>query len=385
MGKVLFVDDDPNLLSGIRRQLRKRYDVECAEGPSRGLEMLERRGPFAVVVSDMRMPEMNGVDFLSKVAKQYPDPVRVMLTGNSDQQTAIDAVNKGHVFSFLSKPCDHETLGQTLDAALDRFRFQMLERELLEKTLAGSVKVLLDVMRIINPIAFGRTCALQEPAQEIAQALGSRNLWEIKIATLLSTVGWITVPEHTAAAVMAGQALSQEQRAVIEGHPEAAYDLLRSVPRLEEVSRIIRFQRRNFDGSGPPDELRLAYEDIPLGSRILRVLNATTLPNQTKPPTAADIESLPMDDGRFDPAVLAVAADVLRQRETVDREEGLVSISISAGRLLPGDVLQEDLRASDGTLLLSAGNEVSSFHIAKLRNHPKYPSIVDTFLVSRSG
>lgn len=385
MGKVLFVDDDTNLLSGLRRQFRKRYDLDCAPSGEAGLQMLSSRDDYSVVVSDMRMPDMDGVAFLTKVAEKYPDPQRIMLTGNADQQTAIDAVNKGHIFAFLNKPCESDVLAKTIDNAMERYRLAHLERDLLERTLAGSVKVLLDVMRVLNPIAFGRTCALQEPAVAIARALGATHSWEIKIATLLSSIGWISVPDYILEAVVSQKELTAKEQAIIDRHPEAAYQLLKNVPRLEEIARIIRYQRKNFDGTGAPEDEDVAYEDIPLGSRILRVLNAVTPLNRPKRPTAAAIDGLPMDDGRFDPAVLVVAKDVLAQSEKADNSAHTVVLEIPIGRVLSGDVLEEDLRSPEGKLLLSAGSEVSPFHLEKLRMHPAFKRITTPITVSRAN
>ena len=108
--KILFVDDEPNVVQAYQRQLRKQFLVDTAEGALAALKAMETTGPYAVVVTDMRMPSMNGVEFLHHVRNRWPDSVRVMLTGNADQQTAIDAVNDGCVFRFLTKPCSMESL-----------------------------------------------------------------------------------------------------------------------------------------------------------------------------------------------------------------------------------------------------------------------------------
>src|SRR5271165_2133310 len=110
MKKILFVDDEPNVLAAFERQLRKEFAVETALGPWAGLKALQNRQDYAVVVADMRMPEMNGVEFLAKVKHSAPDVVRMMLTGNADQTTATEAVNHGSIFRFLNKPCPPEKL-----------------------------------------------------------------------------------------------------------------------------------------------------------------------------------------------------------------------------------------------------------------------------------
>jgi len=126
MEKILFVDDDPMLLAGIRRQLRNEFDIDCAEGGRAGLDMMKTGAHYAAIVADMRMPGMDGVEFLSSIAEKYPDPTRIMLTGNNDQETAVKAVNEGHVFRFLNKPCSIDELRETLTAAVERHRMRCL-------------------------------------------------------------------------------------------------------------------------------------------------------------------------------------------------------------------------------------------------------------------
>jgi DNA-binding NtrC family response regulator len=120
--KILFVDDEPSVLDGYERLLRQHFQIETAVGGRLALDKLAGRGPFAVVVADMRMPEMDGAQLLAKVMTEFPESIRVMLTGNLDIQTAVRAVNEGSIFRFLTKPCNKETLIETLNAALAQYR-----------------------------------------------------------------------------------------------------------------------------------------------------------------------------------------------------------------------------------------------------------------------
>jgi DNA-binding NtrC family response regulator len=144
--KILCIDDDANVLTGIQRNLRKQFDIDTAVGALAALKLIEKECPYAVIVADMQMPGMNGVEFLNIARKKYPDTVRVMLTGNADQKTATDAVNRGHIFSFLNKPCPPEKLAEVLTDGIKQYRLITAERELLENTLNGSVKVLMEIL-----------------------------------------------------------------------------------------------------------------------------------------------------------------------------------------------------------------------------------------------
>ena len=146
--RCLIVDDDHHLLSALRRQLGERFDLETAQGGQQAIEAVReaagQRDPFAVVVCDMRMPGMDGIETLKRIRDLAPDTVRIMLTGNADQQTAIEAINQGSIFRFYTKPCSQEQLEAGLEAALGQYRLVTAERELLESTLAGSIKVLVE-------------------------------------------------------------------------------------------------------------------------------------------------------------------------------------------------------------------------------------------------
>jgi signal transduction histidine kinase len=130
---VLLVDDEPNVLSGYRRQLGRRYTLLTAEGGDEALELLARRPDIAVVIADMRMPRMNGVQLLAEIEQRRPDAVRMMLTGNVDQETAVQAVNCGHVFRFINKPAPAEVVIEAIESALTRYRLGRAERELVRQ------------------------------------------------------------------------------------------------------------------------------------------------------------------------------------------------------------------------------------------------------------
>ena len=135
MNKILFVDDEPQILKGFQRQLSDVFDVDIAVGGMEGIAKIENHGPYAVVVSDMHMPGLDGIQFLSKVKEHFPDTVRMMLTGHADVEVAMGAVNTGNIFRILTKPCTRENLCTSLNAGLDFYRLIRAEKELLEQTL----------------------------------------------------------------------------------------------------------------------------------------------------------------------------------------------------------------------------------------------------------
>ncbi len=126
--KILFVDDDFNSRITFRRQINKKFELDAAGSGNEGLELLNRNGPYTVVIADMYMPEMNGIQFLEKVREIYPDTIRIMLTGHADMNLAIDAVNKGRIFHFLTKPCQSRTMLKILEIGAKEYKKNVKNR-----------------------------------------------------------------------------------------------------------------------------------------------------------------------------------------------------------------------------------------------------------------
>lgn len=266
--KILFVDDDLNILDGFRRQFRKILAMQTAPGGLEGLEILAREGPFSVIVSDLRMPRMDGIQFLSRARETAPESVRMLLTGYADLETAIDAVNQGNIFRFLTKPCKSEVLLKAISDGVRQYDLVTAERELLEKTLRGSLKVLSEILQLVNPVAFGRASRITHYARRIGKIMPVDNLWQLETAASLSQIGCVILPEDALKKIYHGQELTEEESQLFSMHPFITSDLLANIPRMQIISEIIAFQEKNFDGSGVPVDSRRG-EQIPIGARIL--------------------------------------------------------------------------------------------------------------------
>ena len=365
--KVLCVDDDPNVLAAIKRNLRKRFDIDTAEGGELALAAMERGGPYAVIVADMQMPGMNGIELLTRARQHAPDTVRIMLTGNADQRTAIDAVNIGHISQFLNKPCPSETMVSALEDGIKQYHLITAERELLKKTLNGSVKVLMDVLSLLNPDSFGRSHRLRDYARQIAGALGVPFTWELELASLLSQIGVVTLPQLLIEKVRSGFSLTGAEKDMITRVPEVGGELLENIPRLEAVARIVRYQDKHFDGSGFPRH-PLNGEAIPLESRIIKVLTDLIQLESAKTPKEKGIIQLRSREGWYDPKVLDAAARCFEPAPAAPdiAERAVVAIPFAA--LRSGQLLRADVRTNDGILIVTAGTPVSPLLLARLKN-----------------
>lgn len=364
--RVLFVDDEENILNGIKRQLRKQYAVETAVGGSQAIALIKKSEEFAVIVSDMRMPEMDGVQFLKEVKALSPNSVRLMLTGNADQQTAIDAVNQGSVFRFMTKPCPVDFLIDTVNAALEQYRLIKSEQELLEGTVNGSIKLLTDILSMVAPEVFGQLTTLRETAREIARAMRLMSTWDIEMAAMLSKIAFVTLPPQTLARVRSHKDLEPAELMVIERLPETSSKLLANIPRLEQVARIVHYQGKNFDGSGFPKDL-VAGEDIPLESRILKVLHDLATQEERGISTSAALKQMGGRPGRYDPEVLKTVGWFLMAME--EEEKLLPPIHVKVVELMPGAVLINPIETAEGHALITAGQKLTEAMIERLINY----------------
>jgi len=359
--KILFVDDEINILAGFKRQLRKEFAMETALGPEKGLRVLKERGPFAVVVSDLRMPVMDGIEFLANVRKVYPDTVRMVLSGHADLQTAIKAVNEGNIFRFLTKPCHSDTLAKVLTAGITQYRLISAEKELLESTLKGSIKVMTELLSLTNPEAFGRSSRIKRYVAQVAKFMGITDSWRLETAAMLSQVGFVILPQKTLGKLYRGEELEGEDRQVFDMHPVITANLLRNIPRLEEVARIIEYQEKHFDGTGKPKG-GIKGEEIPLGARILKAVLDLDMLNAAGTPKKEGLTQLEKREGWYDPAVL----HGMKMAMGVEKSYEVIEVGVQG--LKEGMILVQDMTTEQGKLLISKGQKVSRLLIERLKN-----------------
>lgn len=369
--RILFVDDELNVLDAYRRNMRSRYDVFTAESAAAGLQVLGESSPFAVVVSDYNMPIMNGIEFLRNVKNLIPDSIRIMLTGQADLQSAINAVNEGNIFRFLTKPCSHEFLIKTLEAAVEQYQLVTAEKILLEKTLRGSIKVLIDILTIMSPNSFSQSSRLRNMAKKIALRLNLPKQWEIEIAALLFQIGFVTIPPDILAKQFSGEVLSEKENNLFLKHPINGKNLINNIPRLEDVAEGIVYQFKNFDGSGTPDDSKKGVE-IPLIGRILKLVrDYDNLVLSGKSPRDT-IEIMRTHFKFYDPILFeALEAEILLIAQ------GFIIKNIKLTELQPGMVLADDIKNDKGVTLIVKGFEMTDALIARLINYSVMSVIIE--------
>ena len=372
--KVLFVDDEPNVLQSIRRSLRKDFDVDTAEGGEEALAKMKANGTYAVIVSDMRMPGMNGVEFLSEAKQQSPDTVRMMLTGNADQQTAVDAVNHGDIFRFLNKPCATDELANAVRTGLRQYELITAEKELLEQTLRGSINALANVLSLSNPEVFGSTSRSKHRMRQLAEQLRLSNLWQYESAAMLCQMGCIAIAEDLVRRKVGGGKLDDQEYAQFAEHAAIGADLVNSIPRMAPVAEAIRYQEKNFDGGGFPKDA-VKGEDIPLGARMLKVILDFDALEAGGMKTDDVVEQLKSHPENYDPEVLSAFEQAIQQ------DLAMRTSTVPISKLHDSMVLAEDLKTGDDILLIAKGQETTLSVRRHLQNYRDKGLIGDEVIV----
>jgi ActR/RegA family two-component response regulator/predicted regulator of Ras-like GTPase activity (Roadblock/LC7/MglB family) len=370
---VLFIDDDLNLLRSFKRALAHDFELVVAGSPEEGLRIMEEQGPFAVIVSDMKMPKMSGVEVLSRARELHPDTVRVLLTGYADQQSAIDAVNKGEVFRYLTKPCELETLTSTLRAGIRQHHLAIAEKELLEHTLLGIVGVLSQILSLVNPVAQGKANRLKQYCRHIAETLRLKDAWLVEMAAMLSQLGCLTIPPEILARHGSGAALRPEERAMLHDHPQLAVKLLMCIPRFEDVVEIISLQDKPVAAfpryADPEREARIHRCGRILRTSMFmdRLLTAGT-------PPAEALETMRTDPEHDDDIVAACAAYDFGL-------QNMVRMEVRCDELNTHMVLDEDVFAATGSQVAAKGERVTTTLLTGLRNYSHTVGVREPFAV----
>jgi DNA-binding response OmpR family regulator len=316
----------------------------------------------------MRMPEMDGATFLAHVEKRSPDSTRILLTGYSDIQAAIRAVNEGHIFRFLAKPCGPDVLRQAARAAVEQYRLIHAEREILEKTLAGSIRALTQILEIVNPAAFGRAARIRRYVTHMAKAMGLADQWQYEVAANLSQIGCVTLSEDTIDRQYAGQELEQVEAEHFAAHPHLAGKLLGQIPRLEAIAEMIAHQASDPKREVPDGPSRQ-------GGELLRA--ALTLDRLIAQGRSQDRAIHKLGDASF--GFSAAILGALASLPIV--ESSFVVRRIGTNELNVGMTILEDLRDTSGILFAASGHQITALTLSRLRSLARDHRIKEPFLV----
>ena len=356
--KILMVDDDRNLLDSFRRQFRKRLNLETATSGADGVQAVRDGGPFALVISDMRMPNMDGVEFLSRVREISPNTVRIMLTGNANLDVAVDAVNDGYIFRFLNKPVETEKLYQTIMDGLQQYRLITAEKVLLNKTLKGAVDLLADTLSVVNPDAFSQSSRIKHHVRSIVRSLSLEDGWHYDLAGMLCQLGYISLPEELIQKVADGSELSQAETALYKTHPEMGARLLKHIPRFEIVATMIEHQNDDVGKIEFHGKLSSENKAI-LGGQILKVAIAYDQWLNRGLSEDEAIARLRESPEHYDPALVETLIQGSKNRK-------VEILTLPVDQLEPGLIVDQPIKSNAGALLIAKGQTLSQAVVFKL-------------------
>lgn len=347
--RVLCVDDEPDLLDGLRLNLRKEFAITTATSGDEGLALFDEAaasddGPFAAVVSDMRMPNMNGAVFLTKVMQRSAATPRILLSGQADLDSTIAAINDAKIFRFLTKPCEPDLLKDTLNDAMELARLREAERLLLDQTVRGAVNMLVEVLGLASVAAYSRTSRIRDIVTQLAAGLGIEPSWDLDVAAMVSQIGCVVLPEA-------------DQTGTAASHADVAANLLENIPRLERVSAIVRAQvapEPVLTGEpleAPPDQL---------DAELLRVAVAydAAVAAGRSPAKAAETIA-----GGAHPPHPAITRALAAVRPASDE---LVETLVEPSEFVAGMELLDDLLTLGGAKLAGAGTVLTAVLIQRV-------------------
>jgi response regulator RpfG family c-di-GMP phosphodiesterase len=409
---LLLVDDEPGILSALRRLFRPHgYRILMAESGAAGLAILDKEA-VDLIISDMRMPEMDGATFLKEARQRWPRVMRILLTGYADMTSTVAAINEGEIYRYITKPWDDNEIVTVVREATERQRLEAENQRLtaltqaqnealrtlnasleqkvnertaelcqvlafveqahdeLKKSFLTSVQVFAGLVELRSgtmgsPLA-GHGRRVAEQARSVARRMGlaDNEVQNVMLAGLLHDIGKLGLPDELLAKPY--NMLSAEQRALVMKHPVVGQNILMSIDKLKDAALLVRHHHECFDGSGFPEHL--AGIAIPQGSRILSVVNdydalqIGTLVQRPLKPSEALSFLIENRGKRYDQAVVDVFAKLLAETQ----KPGVIEVSLRTMHLKPGMVLTRDLTHRDGYMLLAKGSALTSEIIGRL-------------------
>ncbi len=365
--RVLCVDDEQALLDGLRLQLRKKYDVVVAASGAEGIAAFDAamvdpdQRRFGAVVSDMRMPNMPGDQFLAAIMKRSPETPRILLSGQADLDSTISAINEARIFRFLTKPCPVSLLCDTIDEALELARLREAERVLLDETLRGSVGMLTDLLGLVNAGAYATTMRVADTVRALLIGLGRAADWDIDLAALLSQIGRVVIDDD---AMVAGGA---------QRHVLLAADLVAGIPRLDTVGEMIRRSHESRPCTSDPSLDH--WSDHEVKCEVLRV--AVEFDRRLSlGASGSDAIKGMRDVGTPAPAVVLDALAAIPPST-----DSMVEAQVALDGLMPGMMLGADLCSASGSKLVSEGTVLTSVLIQRIGSFAERMSIPEPVTV----
>ena len=407
---LLLLDDEQDIINSLKRVLRKDFNIVSFTDGAAALEYLQEN-PIDIIISDMRMPVMNGAEFFTQAREFHPHAIRILLTGYSDMETTVQAINDGGIYTYIGKPWENQELKLLLKQASEYYLLKKETRELngklqqvnnklsnfnqelelkvaqrthalesskesLTQTLKTQNTLLHDVLDMMSTTIEYRTgfgaghnkrIALQCKAVARHLALDDATCRRIYLCALLHEIGTVGLSDEVLANIDFGTGKLDEEFA---HHPVIGAAIVGRVHRFDALKENILHQNENVDGTGTPDHL--SGDHIPIGARIIRVVKdfdfliAGKENNKTMAVNDARSWLMSRANEWYDPTIISALFSVLLNRESHDET---MEYSVGIESLKVGDILAEDLILTNGNTMLTAGQAITSAMISKLKHY----------------
>lgn len=323
---ILLVDDEADNLALLYRTLRGTYNLEKTTSPLEALKILEQK-KFELVISDHKMPEMDGVEFLKRVQLAHPEVMRILLTAYSDANILIDAINYAKIYRYVKKPYNPDELQLIVASALEYYQLKHDNDKLiadLKELFSGTIKAIMEALDAKDSFTSGRSRRITYYSIQIAKQLGLTpiEIGKIELAGMLHDIGMIGVSDEVLYKI---DALSQEEYEEIKKHITYSVKILEDIKQLKDVVEIIKYHHEKHDGTGYPYGIK--GEDIPIGSRIIAIADAfdsviSDRVYREKTDLCAALNKIKEASGtQFDPVIVKAFEDCFEAIEKIVKED----------------------------------------------------------------
>ncbi len=386
---ILLVDDEPKVISALIRELNSFQfnDILSAYNGTDALDLLRHNNEIAVIISDYRMPGMDGITFLLQAQEICPDATRMILTGVADLEMATNAINLGQIYRLLLKPCPTESFINSVNAAIRQYELVTSERDLLQNTLKGSIKILTDLLSAISPDSFSQANRISALTRRFARELKLENAWEMELAGVLCRIGCVTVPPEVLDAWMKGKKLDLGQLQMMDSVPKIGNHLLKNIPRLEKIAAGILYQSTPYQPVTPGSKTP-AGQEIPLIGRILKIVidydRYFTIEQNLK----IVLGKMTYQISEYDPKLFVIFRDqVISAQEgekTSSSSYASPLVEIPYDQVKSGMVIMANVFDNKGRMLISAGTVVTEILKIRLANYCRLFGLDQPLVVRRS-
>ena len=357
---ILVVDDTKANIDLLVELLGSSYEVSVALDGKMALDLVESDKPDLVLL-DIMMPEMDGYQVLERMKRDEAlrnIPV-IMISAIDEMKSVVRCIQNG-ADDYLVKPFDATLLKARIGACLERKHYHDLESEILEKTLSGSVRVLMEILSTVNPVAFSLTSNVRQCVRLMTKTLKLDKAWQFELAALLSQIGCVTIPPDAMEKYFKGRPLSESEKEMFANQSSVGCELLEKIPRLEAIAKMIRDQQKPF--SQYPAKEQPRRDEVEIGSQMLKVAVDYSVSAQKGTPPKEILEKFRKSPTAYDPLLVDCLGSLDREKDK--KKTGLISIE----GLKNGMVIGENVLGKDKQLIASAGMEVTPAIRTRLMN-----------------